>query len=30
MGLNHISFDALPITVRDSLFVKGSARFLAV
>ena len=30
MGLNSIFFDALSFTVRDSPFVKGSARFLAV
>src|SRR3954447_5369450 len=30
MGLNPISLDALSITLRDSPFVKGSARFLSV
>jgi hypothetical protein len=30
MGLIHISLDAISITFRDSLFVKGSARFLSV
>jgi hypothetical protein len=30
MGLNHISFDALSIIVRDSSLVKGSTRFLDV
>ena len=30
VGLMPISLDALSITTRDSPFVKGSARFLAV